>query len=492
MTEAVAPPKQDHETVSFEKALFDVWEAVDKVLTKMPETSLEARRLITKELGFDPRPEELQTIMDMAGDDALMGLRRELPRSLLSLRVLAARELGVLLGENRLEVDRVKVAVALLPKIAKETERLDEKLQSTSESMAGLTAEDRDYLLNVGDVLRCPEKTIRVALLLAPGLLRFQQIAMADNPDAETYGLSDYELAMIQSTLQASTECRSQPSRICINALAMRSIMEDDLETWRETFADKLPQDEEAQQARDESLQRLQDDKIAYQFISERLQKHQDMALIAGLNGFAREMREIARSLFAINLDIDGALREAMAQDVNAGGKIEDTEPPARKPASEEDAEETPERPVSKEEIILKAIEKVEQNADQTREESRHEPGDSRGNKTRAWTMSGAAAVLLVVFALVHLALSPAPKGRIEVSAADFKTDLRLAQVDSVAGMMHARVLGWNQLSQAERMRSMEQLGREGAAKGFEVLYVVDEAGNPAATWTKENGVELK
>jgi hypothetical protein len=321
MTVTTVPPKQEVETASFEQALSGVWNSVEDLLGEMPRSRLEARRLITRELRFEPRPEELQAIVSMAEERTDKGLRRELPRSMLSLRVLAERELSVLLGENRLEAARLEQSAALLPKIEREVQRLEAKLRSSTETMAGMTVEDRDYLLYIGKALRCPDDAIRVAMLLAPRLAQFLKLASAEDPPAGACGLSERELELIWDAVREPDEPGPQPSRICINALAVRSIMEEDLRTRA-------------------GRERLQADNRAYQFVCERLQKQQDMALIAGLTGFADEMWEVARSLFAVNLKLLDALRDGARP--------------------EEEAEGIAHRKLSREEVILKAINDTE------------------------------------------------------------------------------------------------------------------------------------
>ena len=67
---------------------------VDAVLANVPPSLLEARRLITREMQFEPRAEELQAIVKIAGFTSTSVFCYEFPRQMLSLRVVAERELG--------------------------------------------------------------------------------------------------------------------------------------------------------------------------------------------------------------------------------------------------------------------------------------------------------------------------------------------------------------------------------------------------------------
>jgi hypothetical protein len=58
--------------------------------------------------------------------------------------------------------------------------------------------------------------------------------------------------------------------------------------------------------------------------------------------------------------------------------------------------------------------------------------------------------------------------------------------------MLHTRVLGWAEMSEMERIGKVERLGRQAARQGFTLLYVVDDNGEPAATWTEQDGARLE
>ena len=77
---------------SFDVELDRTRTEVDRVLLEMPDNRLEARRVITGEWGFVPRPEELQTIAKIAHEPIGQGPLRKLSRKTLSLRVLVDHE----------------------------------------------------------------------------------------------------------------------------------------------------------------------------------------------------------------------------------------------------------------------------------------------------------------------------------------------------------------------------------------------------------------
>ena len=70
-----------------DEVLLETRRHTDRVLDGMPDGRLEARRLITRELGFEPRPEVLQTIVRIATDASRNTDLQELSRQLLAIRV---------------------------------------------------------------------------------------------------------------------------------------------------------------------------------------------------------------------------------------------------------------------------------------------------------------------------------------------------------------------------------------------------------------------
>ena len=62
---------------------------VDRVLAVMPEIPLEARRLITRELGFDPDTATLETVIQIAHETPPRSSIRRFARTALALLVLA-------------------------------------------------------------------------------------------------------------------------------------------------------------------------------------------------------------------------------------------------------------------------------------------------------------------------------------------------------------------------------------------------------------------
>ena len=119
---------------------------VDAVLANVPSSLLEARRLITREMQFEPRAEELQAIVKIAAFTSTSVFCYEFPRQMLSLRVVAERELGDHWGERRLSVERLEHTGALIEELLAASEQAQIDLGANAEAMADVSDEERSFL----------------------------------------------------------------------------------------------------------------------------------------------------------------------------------------------------------------------------------------------------------------------------------------------------------------------------------------------------------
>ena len=122
----------DNTPMEFADALDLLSIQLDRLLATLPDRSLEARRQITRELHYEPRPEELQTILRIAEDEATGGPRFTIPRDLLRTRLVVERELRRLLEMKPLEVTEIEGCARVLPPLLDEVVRLENRLRTLS------------------------------------------------------------------------------------------------------------------------------------------------------------------------------------------------------------------------------------------------------------------------------------------------------------------------------------------------------------------------
>jgi hypothetical protein len=203
--------------------------AIDRVLDDLPEIRLEARRIITRELGLSPTPEQLQTLDSMAHGVAGRGPLRELLRAALALRLVADRALEELLDAPELDAERIHAAAALLPRLGMEIDAIEESVRCT---LDGLAPADRECLLQVSHALIPARDLLIAGEVLAP---RLELIALAGKHGDLTAAvptLSDQDVALVATAVAPNESWSDGACRVCINALAMRTVIDDDLASW--------------------------------------------------------------------------------------------------------------------------------------------------------------------------------------------------------------------------------------------------------------------
>ena len=134
----------------YQDALTELSSRLERLLDTLPDNKLEARRQITRDLHFEPRAEELQTIVRIAGDTEATGFRRDLPRALLRNRLLADLELRRLFEMKPIDAGKIDHAATMLPEILTDARRIETELRTLS-AAEGVPQVDRDFLMQVGD-----------------------------------------------------------------------------------------------------------------------------------------------------------------------------------------------------------------------------------------------------------------------------------------------------------------------------------------------------
>ena len=322
----------------FEQLLEQVRIEIDSSLDSIAADSDEARRICTRDLRFEPDDAALASITEIAGDPTLTGPRREIPRRLLALRVLAERELAGLFAGSGLETQRLRRGVVVVSAVLSALEPLQRELQDALNSS---DQEDREYLTSCESALRVSREDLCAALLLVP---RIEAFSVADDePGVREIAptLSEGEARRVVAFVDGRDGARGEAHRACFDALVLRSLMDEHLGELEDLIERVLPAGDgaeapnesvgaeaatpaeadsgssEAQSATtgkatgrspldpfvvaqiDTMLGRIDADRVGYQFVSRRLQKQKDMALVAGLKGLIEELGHVGKGLFS-------------------------------------------------------------------------------------------------------------------------------------------------------------------------------------------------
>lgn len=292
--------QQEAAAIAFLTELEGFRAQMESLLDQLPLDDGNARRLITRELAITPREDQLDTIVRIAADRDSKGPRHDLPRQLLLLRIIAEREISSIWWSNRLEADDLRHSAEVAPQLLIQLQEVERQFREVLASMEGLTLEDRDFLLQVADSLMIEKEPLVAAQLMGPRLEMLAEAAARGEILEAAPALSADEAALFPLALDAS--CGDMPPRVCLDALALKSLIAEDLENWRGQAPDTSP----TQKRR--LLDRMKMEHSAYQIVSERLQQQHDAALIARLPDFAAELRAVRASLYAEYLHLKDVL----------------------------------------------------------------------------------------------------------------------------------------------------------------------------------------
>jgi hypothetical protein len=470
----------------FQDLLRSTRSEVDAVLADVPSSLLEARRLITREMQFEPRPEELQAIVKIAGFTSTSVFCYELPRQMLALRVMAERELGDHWDERRLSAEKLAHAGTLIEELLRTNELAQADLAVDAEAMATVSDEERAYLKYVGEVIAVPKSRLEAAAILVPRLEFVAKLVTTGNLSEMLPGLDDHEIEMFSQAVHLESD---GPARVCLEAVALRTIFAEYLSVWERSGY--LEDAELIQQLQEGIREQLREAETAYRVVNERLQVQQDEALSASLEEFAKEIRTAKSKLFETYVKTQPLMRQAEAVEFGSedgARSLADTLADAE--VADEQAGSSRER---SDELYLNALTSLRQDRAAGRDMSMHPLAVARRrHKRKLWTMAATIGVLsLAAIAVQWIFPNPVPDP-ITVSLKEFEPSLSVIDAKPIGSMLYVRVTDWDNLTvQSTRFRASE-IGEVASAKGLSLAYIVSDDGRGLAEWHTNGGVLVK
>jgi hypothetical protein len=468
-------------------------EEVDRVLRQIPDNRLEARRLVTREWGLDPTPEELQTIIRLAHDPAGQhGLECELARTALAARIFLDRELHRLQGSDGIELARIRETNRNLPQLVSVVDVLTSQLRSIGEIAS---AERRAFLRQVGETLVPRRDALVAAGVMAPHLERLAGATDTHEILAALPGLTDTEATRLGAAIcpaPGATLSGDEPGRLGIEAMVLGAVIRQDLAHLRRILGPGSEVGREDTPDSVELVERLSREQIACRFLSECLKKKRDGARLAGLTGYAERLGVVQSDLQTDHRALRAVLEENGGSDKPI---VDDTDlQRLLQESAVQDALTEAERAgqVSEDEAILEALKDVESSAERTRRVV-GPAYDRARERVRIRLLSGIAAALLAVGAAVWLTHLEGPTDPLAVTATELSDTLILDRTASVGPMMHVVVShwSWDDKTDEERLASVRALGLSAANEGYETVYLVGENGEELALWRMEDGARL-
>jgi len=454
-------------------------EQIERVLDEIPDNRVEARRMITRELGIDPTPEELRLIVGIGHGLPAEGSTRRLTSSALAVRLLADRQVARLFETESVDAEICHESVTLMAGLLAIVTTLERKLRVEAEQAS---SEERSFLLEIGQTFIPPRDTLLAGTVLAPRLELLAQARAEGRMWSAAPTLSEKEIELFYVGEQAS--------RICINALAMRLILEDDLVAWQKLPTDVADDDQSIDRRR--ALEVLFDrHTVAYHFVAGRLQNQQSNALVAGLDEYAEELRSIQRDLFAAHLSLVTSTTRAEAPVENVAN--DDLERLIEESAIE-DAVADAERVArgATDALYLDALKKEESAGTSPVLRRRDDPKRRRRRLHALFVVAAALAIAVVIFHGKRLGQSGYRDIRLVV---DELPQNQLSPVEAIAvgPMLYLQVSSytWNDFDDSQRIARVNEMGIKAAQEGYSSIYVTDENHHQIATWKNGEGAKL-
>ena len=463
---------------------------VDAVLANVPSSLLEARRLITREMQFEPRAEELQAIVKIAAFTSTSIFCYEFPRQMLAMRVVAERELGDHWGERRLSAEKLAHAGALIEELLTANEHAQNDLGANAEAMASVSAEERSFMQYVAGVMALPQDRLEAAAVLVPRLEFVAKLVTTGNVSEMLPGLDDHEVEMFNQAVHLDQDDAQQgPARVCLEAIALRTIFAEYLSIWeRSGYVEDAELIEQLQQS---VREQLRDAEVAYRVVNERLQVQQDEAIAANLEDFAKDVRSAKSRLFETYVKTQPLLRQPQA--VEFGSEVETrsiTETLADAEVADETAGSQKER---SEELYHNALTSLRQDRAAGRDMSMHPLAvRKRRYKRKLWLMAGTIGMLALGAIVVQWVLPRPIPDPVTVSLKEFQPSLSVIDAKPIGSMLYVRVTDWDNLTVKNVRFRTSEIGELASQKGLSLAYVVSVEGKGLAEWHANGGVLVK
>ena len=459
---------------------------VDSALESLPENLLEARRALTRELGIDPGAEELQTIVKMAHDPAGLGAVHELSRLILTVRVVAERAFRELFDSRELDAANVTRAAELIPALLDCLNDLEHKVDTEAE---GLEEAERTHLLQAANALPAQENLIAAAVV-GPRLVQFASTG-GEELRATIPSLTDGEVELIAAAREPDGLAEESVGRVCLRALALRTVMSDDLSAWDALGAEGV----DAAEALAPAVECLKRDAAAYRVVSRLLQEQQDAAVMAGQRDFLEELRRAKQALFAVYLKVASALNAGTPVS-HTGKSAEQKEAElkkllARSAAVDALAKADRDKRVTKDEIYLDALKKMRPGKAEI--ETVPSVIDLRKERLRKTALGTVAGVLAVACMLIWVFVPGRDGTDLRVPVSELPDSLSVNKAVAVGPMLYAEVDSWiwNDLDKPERLARVNEIGSSARSRGFDTVYLTDEAKTDLAIWNATDGAAL-
>jgi len=501
---AAAPDRSAH-PAWMESRLTEIAGHVDHILANMPESRLEAQRLVADTLGMMPSAEMLHALSLLADEETPEELRKGQAHQIVLLRLLVDLEIHALTQHAELDLEVLERAIGTIPDLIHRAKAFDKEFDRTGDTLG---PRDQERLATLKKGLMPEVSYLQAFAVLVPRVTHLARAATEGRIDSMSF-LTREDAALFRNALPGASEL--PPNRICLDATALRWAIQEDLVAW-DRIRPQPRSEDEGSEDRDEErsgwfgaedlrlaiLEHLKLDVNAYHVLMKRMQAQQDAARSEGADEVVQETSSAQRALFATYLELTATVR-------NPAGKAateDDKEAAAardrllREIQEVEDSGMAPSEQV-KEEVLLEALTAIR--------DHRNEPAKmvvpagarrKKRDKLRRYALVGLAGILAVVAGAVNISFmmqgnrAPDP---IQVKASEFASAMPVNKVTAVGPMMISEVPAWTweRMSATERTDKVQEMGRLAEQKGFIGVFLMDDKKKELATWSERNGPRI-
>lgn len=271
----------------FDRSLRSVRDEVEVALDKIARELPDARLLITREIGFEPGDEELALVIELATRPQLRVLGDSLPLDMLALRAVVERQRRGFWDGRHLDPSVIQRTARILPSMLRAEERTRQALTASLGDSQRLTAGERGELAALGRALMPTTEWLVAAGVLGPRLEVLAVAALDRDIGCAVPHLDASEERLCLGVVQQNTEHGHGPSRAVVDAVLLRTLIQDEIEAWTELPADNAD-DRVAQikRIRRDGFPRIE---AAFRFVGDRLEQQREAALIAQIKSLVDE-----------------------------------------------------------------------------------------------------------------------------------------------------------------------------------------------------------
>jgi len=477
---------------------------INQVLSGMPDSRLEAQRLMADVFGKTPSAEILHGVMQLAESSDKSEIQTDLERQVILMRLLVDLEIHGLTRPGALDRLTLDGASLRLPEMI---HRVEEFRRTSEWNPPERGPTELTRLKKLRKALM-PELTeLQAFAVVIPRVMHLATAAREARLDGICF-LAKKEADLFRRTFsEASDTC---PDRLLLYAAALRWAIQNDLHTWSEIPPSERNLDSsdggvdsrnnglaKAESSPPVTLQDLKLELTAYHVLSKRLQAAQDTARSTGQDDLAQDLSATQQALFALYLQRTAAVRDPL------GAALDEDDPAAaeaqarllQKIQEAEEASATSGKP-GKEEVLLEALTAL-------RDGRMHHPEAKlpagarsiQRERLRRRVLIGVTAMLTVLAMAVNvlLLMRGGQATPIEIQVGEFAAAMPLNTVISLGSTMFSEVSAstWESLPEEERVQRLQELGSLAREKGFKRVLLLDDSKNELARWSARDGVRI-